>query len=172
MRDLPTYYLPGSSLSVMVINDDRSVSHLSFTVSKAFTPFTMSQVLVVQSCPKSYFVLKVYDPQFFSHRHDRQIKRPWSYDAEAGAAAIRAQPDAHFDFVFPTEFPDDGDLVGWEECYYRHSDEAAASEVAAYAKLVPLQGQGIAKCYGSGTLNLHIVSSPLVCSFSSTFPVQ
>jgi RIO-like serine/threonine protein kinase len=45
-------------------------------------------------------------------------------------------------------------LVGWEEWYYRHSDQAAASEIAAYTKLVLLQGKGVAKCYGSGTLNL------------------
>jgi len=114
----------------------------------------MSQVLVVQSRPESHFVLKVYDSRFFSHRRDRKIKRPWSYDAEAGAATMRAQPNAHFDFVFPTELPDDDDLVGWEEWYYRHSDEAAASEIAAYTKLVSLQGKGVAKCYGSGTLSL------------------
>jgi hypothetical protein len=30
-------------------------------------------VLVVQSRPGSDFVLKVYDPRFFSHRHDGQI---------------------------------------------------------------------------------------------------
>ena len=154
MSDLPTYYLPGSHLSVKVINSDRSVSHLSFTASKAITPFTMSQVLVVQSRPGSDFVLKVYDPRFFCHRHDGKIKRPWSYDAEAGAATMRAQPNAHFDFVFPTELPDDDDLVGWEEWYYRHSDEAAASEIAAYTKLVSLQGKGVAKCYGSGALDL------------------
>jgi hypothetical protein len=114
----------------------------------------MSQVLVVQSHPGSYFVLKVYDPRFFSHRHNGHIKRPWSYNAEAGAATIRAQPNTHFDFLFPTELPDDDDLVGWEEWYYRHSDEAAASEIAGYTKLVLLQGKGVAKCYGSGTLNL------------------
>src|SRR6267154_1425478 len=80
MSDLPPYYLPGSHLSVKVIDDNRSVSHLSF--AKAITPFTMSQVLIVQSCPESHFLLKVYDPRFCSHHHDRQIKRPWSHDAE------------------------------------------------------------------------------------------
>jgi hypothetical protein len=88
MSDLPACYLPGSCLSVKVINSDRSVLHLSFTASKAFTPFTMSQVLVVQSCPESHFLLKVYDPWFFSHHCDRQIKLPWSYDAEAGATTM------------------------------------------------------------------------------------
>jgi hypothetical protein len=88
MSDLPAYYLPGSHLAVKVVNGDKSVSHLSFTVSKAFTPFTMSQVLVVQSRPESHFMLKVYDSRFFSHRRDRKIKRPWSYDAEAGAATM------------------------------------------------------------------------------------
>ena len=154
MSDLPAYYLPGSHLSVKVINSDKSVSHLSFTVSQAITPFTMSQVLIVQSHPGSDFVLKIYDPQFFSHCHNGQIKWAWSYDAEAGAAMIWAQPNAHFDFIFPTELPDDDDLVGWEEWYYRHSDEAAACEIAAYTKLVSLQGKGVAKCHGSGALNL------------------
>src|SRR5882762_11792949 len=143
MSDPSTYYLPGSCLSVKVINSDRSVSHLSF---KAFIPFTMSQVFIVQSHPGSYFVpcfvLKVYDPQFFSHHHNRKIKRPWSYNAEAGAAMIRAQPNTHFDFLFPIELPDDDDLVGWEEWYCRHSDEPAASKIAGYTKLVLLQGRG------------------------------
>jgi hypothetical protein len=56
----------------------------------------MSQVLIVQSYPGSHFVLKVYDPRFFSHHHNGHIKWPWSYNAEAGAA-IPAQLNAHFD---------------------------------------------------------------------------
>ena len=48
MDNLPSYYLPGSRLSVKLV-DGGSDADVSFTIVSAFTPFTMSQVFLVES---------------------------------------------------------------------------------------------------------------------------
>ena len=156
MDNVPDYYHPGSQLSAKIVNHDGLVIDASYTVVDAFTPFTMSQVLVVQTNHKSQspIILKVYDPRCFSHRFKGRIQHPWSYDAEKEAARQRAAPDEPFDFVFPLEIPEDDDKVGWEQWYYQYAEVFANNEVTAYRHLTPLQGQGIPECFGSGTLNL------------------
>ena len=156
MDNVPDYYHPGSQLSAKIVNHDGLVIDASYTVVDAFTPFTMSQVLVVQTNHKSQspIILKVYDPRCFSHRFKGRIQHPWSYRAEKEAARQRAAPNEPFDFVFPLERPEDDDTVGWEEWYYQQTEVAANREVISYRNLTPLQGKGIPECFGSGTLNL------------------
>ena len=155
MDYVPDYYHPGSQLSAKIMNGGL-VTDAFYTVIDAFTPFTMSQVLVVRANHKSQscVILKVYDPRFFSHRFRGRIQHPWSYDAEKEAARQRATLNEPFDFVFPLERPEDDDKVGWEEWYYQQAEVFANREVTAYRHLTPLQGQGIPECFGSGTLNL------------------
>ena len=156
MDYIPDHYHPGSQLSAKIVGRDGLVTDASYTVVEAFTPFTMSQVLVVQTNHKSQsrIILKIYDPRFFSHRFKGRIQRPWSYHAEKEAARQRAALNEPFSFVFPLERPEDDDKVGWEEWYYQQTEVAANREVTAYRHLTPLQGKGILECFGSGTLNL------------------
>jgi serine/threonine protein kinase len=150
MDNFPSYYLKGSLLSVRIVNSG-SIADVSFKVDSAFTPFTMSQVLVVEPDSEgNKIVLKIYDPRFLSHRS--QYKHPWDPAAEVQAAHQRLD-NAPFDFEHP-EWPDREDRVGWEEWYFRRAEKSFSNEIEAYSRLLPLQGGGVPKCFGSGTLNL------------------
>ena len=96
--------------------------------------------------------VKVYDPHFMSHCFEGVSQWPWAQTAEIQAAEQwRQNVPFEFDFL---EQPEDEDKVGWEECYFQQADMAASRKIASYNKLSPLQGQGVTKCFGSGTLNL------------------
>ncbi|KIM90164.1 hypothetical protein PILCRDRAFT_1526 [Piloderma croceum F 1598] len=73
-----------------------------------------------------------FDPRFISHRF--QSKYPWDLAAEVQATQQRLH-NTPFDFEFP-------------------SNNSFSNEIAAYSRLRPLQGGGVPKCLGSGTLNL------------------
>ena len=166
-RELPDYYRPGATLSLSLNpNDDL----LNVQVIRALTPFTMSQVILVErsgniekdnnsishSCrllPKT-FLAKIYDPRFFSHRRARSWRpaRTWSAEAESKAAAARRQPrDPDFTAWY---HPESGDLPGWEEWYFQSSERQYHSEVTSYEYLQVLQGSAIPRCYGTGSLQL------------------
>jgi hypothetical protein len=143
-------------------------------VVHAFTPFTMSQVLVVQTNRKSqsYIILKVYDPRLFSHRFKGRILRPWSYDANKEAARQRAALNEPFNFVFPLEIPDDDDKVSWEEWYYQQTEVAANREVTdciIIGTSLLCRERKSPSALGLGRLILQVMPSPLACSFSNTF---
>ncbi|KAF5364703.1 hypothetical protein D9758_005525 [Tetrapyrgos nigripes] len=147
------YYQPTSLLSLQLCN---ASSPLTVEVISAFTPFTMAQVLLVKdnsvSFLKSSFILKVYDPRFYSHRHEcKDRQRPWSSSAEAAAAAKRGSKGRNIEFE-PHQWPGEDDKEGWEEWYYQNAEMQYHAEVSAYARLTPLQGEGVARCYGTGTL--------------------
>jgi hypothetical protein len=152
MNDVPDYYLPNSRLSLHFPQCD-----LLVIVVRAFTPFTMQQVLLVQtlqdypSIPSgSYVISKVYDPRFYTHRFKYEPYLLWSYSSEVKAAEKRpSQPIAEFQ---PWIWPDEGDSVGWEEWYYQNAELAFHSESEAYRLLAPLQGTRIPRCFGTGTL--------------------
>ena len=164
-QELPGYYHPGATLSLSLNpNDDL----LNVQVIRAFTPFTMSQVILVErsgeiekdnnshSCrllPKT-FLAKIYDPRFISHRLAQPWRpaRPWSVEAENKAAAARRQPrDPDFK---PWNRPESGDLPGCEEFYFQISEGQYHSEVTSYEYLQVLQGSAIPRCYGTGSLRL------------------
>ena len=169
--ELPDYYYPGATLSLRLgldPNDDL----LNVKVIRAFTPFTMSQAIVVERCgenekdnstshsessscplPKT-FVAKIYDPKFLSHRLPQCSRpaRPWSVEAECKAAAARREP---WDPYFVTwNRPEREDLPGWEEWYFQISERRYHAEAAAYECLQALQGSAIPRCYGTGLLQL------------------
>lgn len=152
MDDIPHYYHSGSRLFLQLVNNDGSTTDALYTVDKAITPFTMAQAVVVHDSSGSQTIVKVYDPRFMSHRLNKTRPRPWNYPAEIAAAGIRRAGLAS-NFTFPDR-PASDDGVGWEAFYYQHSDIAAEDEITAYRRLVPLQGAGIPRCLGFGTISL------------------
>jgi len=128
----------------------------------------MSQAILVERCgenerdnsishscrlPKT-FLVKIYDPKFFSHRLARcqRPARPWSLEAESKAAAARREPwDPSFE---AWRQPESEDLPGWEEWYFQNSETRYHAEAAAYDFLQALQGFAIPRCYGIGSLQL------------------
>jgi hypothetical protein len=122
----------------------------------------MQQVLVVQTaqdCPsigipsKSYIICKVYDPRFCLERHEYEPYVPWTLEAEVEAAEQRQkQPPLPISEFKHWIRPDDDDAVGYEEWYYQHAELAFHSEISAYWSLASLQGIGIPRCFGAGTL--------------------
>ncbi|KAJ7484455.1 hypothetical protein FB451DRAFT_1083880 [Mycena latifolia] len=164
MRYLHPFYQPGAQLSLNLRScaDDKTERNVQATVAKAFTPFTMSQVLLVDINPpipdllpaaKSSFVLKVYDPRFLQHRKGTKTSapHPWTLAAESTAARRRAFGATTF---LPTWWPDDADAAGWEEYYHANLQQLFTNELAAYTRLLPLQGHSVPHCYAHGTLAL------------------
>ncbi|KAF5391200.1 hypothetical protein D9757_003163 [Collybiopsis confluens] len=138
-------------LPAWVLVDSDFPSNVTVQIISAFVPFTMTKVLVVRASPPcdclsrllrfdlEPFVLKVYDPRFFDHRHKNTPERPWSLETERIAAANRG--DGRRNLSFDTnDWPEDDDQAGWEEWYYQHSELQFHSEISAYTLLTPLQG--------------------------------
>ncbi|KIL64964.1 hypothetical protein M378DRAFT_1040324 [Amanita muscaria Koide BX008] len=118
-HELPKYYQPGASLT---LNLEPTNTPLSLRVLRAFTPFTRGQVILVELDPgkssSAYlylpqtFILKVFDPKFFSHRLPKGSRpaRPWTLEAETTAAAAREEQNRGRDPDFePWEKPEDDD---------------------------------------------------------------
>ena len=167
-QELSDYYLPGATLLLSLgPNDDL----LNVRVIQAFTPFTMSQAILVErsgqnekedSTARSHqlpeqFLTKIYDPRFYSHRLARHWRpaRPWSLEAESEAASARRKRGISRDPYFKaSRQPEPEDLPGWEEWYFQNSERQYHAEAAAYGHLKKLQGSGIPHCYGTGSLQL------------------
>jgi serine/threonine protein kinase len=122
----------------------------------------MSQVLLVDINPpipeilpdaETSFILKVYDPRFLQHRQGSKSSapHPWTLAAETIAARRR---EFGADTYLPTWWPDDSDTAGWEQYYHGNLQQIFKNELAAYTRLLPLQGQSIPLCYAHGTLVL------------------
>ena len=141
------YYRPGSILSLQL------TTHItSATVMDLFTPFTMSQVLLVRLHEGPFRIVKVYDPRFFNYRQASKNwpAHPWSYELEVKAIS-QTTPDPNFD---SNSTPDDDDSVGWEIWFYQQMEHGFRNEVEVYKRLHSLQGHKIPHCYGSGVLIL------------------
>ncbi|KAK7061290.1 hypothetical protein R3P38DRAFT_2828653 [Favolaschia claudopus] len=166
MLYLHPFYQPGAQITLNLrscnSDDDKATRNAQATVVKALTPFTMSQVLLVDINPpspdiipavNSSFILKVYDPRFLQHRKGSTSSRPhpWTLDAETTAARRRSFSEDKHVFV-PTWWPDDSDAAGWEEYYHANLTQMFKTELAAYARLRPLQGRCVPHCYAHGTL--------------------
>src|SRR4051794_11164694 len=74
-----------------------------------------------------------------------------------------AEPNLHFE---PIPWPDDEDIVGWEEWYYQSAELAFRSESEAYRLLASLQGVSIPRCFGIGTLILEEPAPSFLTCFS------
>ena len=74
MDYVPDYYHPASHLSAKIMNNGL-VTEASYTIVDAFTPFTMSQVLVVRANHKSQLciILKVYN--LWSYHGEKEAPR-------------------------------------------------------------------------------------------------
>ncbi|KAF8211646.1 hypothetical protein K438DRAFT_1807657 [Mycena galopus ATCC 62051] len=165
MLYLHQYYQPGAqiSLNLRSCDGDATARNVQATVVKAFTPFTMSQVLMLDINPphpdilppNTSFILKVYDPRFLQHRQGTKSSgpHPWTLAAETVAARRRAF-GADTATSLPTWWPDDSDSAGWEEFYRASLELLFKNELAAYTRLRSLQGRSIPHCYAHGTLVL------------------
>ncbi|KAJ7163827.1 hypothetical protein C8R43DRAFT_988830 [Mycena crocata] len=164
MLYLHPYYQLGAQISLNLRScaDDKTERNVQATVAKALTPFTMSQVLLVDINPpipdilpaaKLGFILKVYDPRFLQHRKGTKASapHPWTLAAETTAARRRV---FGADTYLPTWWPDDSDAAGWEEYYHSNLQQIFKNELAAYTQLLSLQGRTIPRCYAHGTLML------------------
>ncbi|KAF7331841.1 hypothetical protein MKEN_00064200 [Mycena kentingensis (nom. inval.)] len=163
MLYLHPYYQPGAQLTLNLRSciDDRKIEqNVCVTVAKALTPFTMSQVLLVDVYPPvpnilpaatASFILKVYDPRFLQHRKGTKnsAPHPWTLAAEATAARRRELAVTQ---DLRTFWPDDHDAAGWEEYYHHNLQEMFVNELSAYEHLLPLQGRSIPICYAHGNL--------------------
>ncbi|KAJ6516400.1 hypothetical protein C8R45DRAFT_243389 [Mycena sanguinolenta] len=173
MLYLHQYYQPGAqiSLNLRSCDGDQTARNVQATVVKAFTPFTMSQVLLLdinQPLPdilpvNAKFILKVYDPRFLQHRQGTKSSapHPWTLAAET-TAARRREFGANTSTFLPTWWPDDSDTAGWEEYYHGNLEFIFKNELAAYTRLLSLQGQSIPHCYAQGTLVLPSPSKRMV----------
>jgi serine/threonine protein kinase len=162
---LPSYYQPRSRLYIQLPEHDNI---LKVQVIKAFAPFTMAQVILVKRVGKGRvsktlqlprtFILKIYDPRFYSHRlpEGSRPARPWNFDAEKLAADIRAEQSRTRDPDFEPGIMPEGedDKAAWEEWYYQNAEMQHFSEQSAYDRLKDLQGSSIPLCYGSASLRL------------------
>ncbi|KAJ7067875.1 hypothetical protein C8F01DRAFT_978646 [Mycena amicta] len=164
MLYLHPHYQPGAQLTINIRScvDDKTERNVQVTVAKALTPFTMSQVLIVDvnapipeilPAATTSFILKVYDPRFLQHRNGTHSSapHPWTLAAET-TAARRREFGAHTQTYLRTWWPDDNDAAGWEEYYHHNLQEMFKNELAAYTRLIPLQGRSIPICHAHGTL--------------------
>ncbi|KAJ6532687.1 hypothetical protein DFH09DRAFT_1407917 [Mycena vulgaris] len=172
MLYLHPYYQPGAQISLNLRScaDDRTERNVQATVVKALTPFTMSQVLLVDidspipdilPATKTSFILKVYDPRFLQHRKGTKSSapHPWTLAAETTAARRRA---FGADTFLPTWWPDDADAAGWEEYYHANAQQIFKNELAAYTRLRSLQDRAIPRCHAHGTLVLPTPAKRMV----------
>ncbi|KAM6494986.1 hypothetical protein JOM56_009609 [Amanita muscaria] len=162
--ELPEYYQPGATL---LLDLEPTKTPLSLRVLRAFTPFTMGQVILVELDPgkncSAYlylpqtFILKVFDPRFYSHRllEGSRPARPWTLETETTAAAARKEQNRGRDPGFvPRPRPEDDDAPGWEEWYYQKAEAQHHAEISAYDRLKVLQATTLVHCYGTGLLQL------------------
>ena len=147
-----------SPLSLLL---DGETSPTTFHVLRSLTPFTKSQIYLVQPGTHTAFpdqlILKVYDPRFSNGRSER-VDYQWSLPVESQAAQMRAQNDSWEDIplhnlwtqVMLCEERPEPWL--WEHYLFRWQWRSFKAEVEAYKRLVQLQGRGIPKFYGFGKL--------------------
>jgi serine/threonine protein kinase len=154
------HFAPGTIFSLF-LTVDKEVFECNACILRPFVPFTKSQVLLVELQPHicgipSPVVLKVYDPRFINDREKSSPEipdHPWSLSLEIAAAERRKA-------IAPKERLDDYDERNYfhfdellrEEFFYRATEDAFDSEVAAYSRLQDLQGEGIPRYYASGNL--------------------
>ena len=151
------------SILTLFLTVDQAVFECNAYILKAFVPFTKSQVLLVELQPPIFgipspIILKVYDPRFIGDRErpspsSRILDRPWSLSLEIATAERRKAiaRNEHLDDYDDLCYGDFDELL-WEECFYRTTEDAFKSELAAYSRLQDLQGVGIPHFYASGNL--------------------
>ena len=143
----------GSSLSLSLDGKNTSTT---FYVIRSFTPFTQGQVYFVKSDPDSGFprelILKVYDPKFLD---DRRLEpyEPWTLAAESLVVQKWEQGQISSDFnIFDLDDDVEMESWHWEAQLFCSSERSFRTEVAAYKRLLKMQGQFIPEFYGCGRL--------------------
>lgn len=134
-------------------------------ILQAYRPFTMSPVLRLHlhSSPLTNaghiphdVVLKLYDRRCVSNmRKQCDEGKPWSLTKEreyrAYIASVEDRTAPVKDFSNPSYLADEEDISDGEfEAYLKHyAERMFMSEQAAYARLAPLQGKEVPRCYAT-----------------------
>ena len=141
-----------STLSLLLDGEKTSTT---FRVIRSFTPFTKGQVYLVEYSHSEFpakLILKVYDPRFLD---DRRLKphESWTLDMESLVVQKWEQGQISDDFNI-CDLDDDVEWEPWhwEAQLFCSSERTFKTEVAAYKKLLQMQGQFIPKFYGCGRL--------------------
>jgi hypothetical protein len=168
-KEVPSEYRPGSTLRCQI---DKAI--VTASVVHVFTPFTYSQVLLVQThdahtfgqnhLPKnSQIIAKIHDVRYingeregiYNERLKVEVEKPhpWSYDLEERAAQKRKT----FSYAKSDGYPerpdsDEEDALVWENWIFHLTEVRLRDEVLQYQLCKPLQGHGIPRFYASGTL--------------------
>lgn len=140
----PLYYSPGTFLSINVNGGNASVID---TIVKAFTPFTMSQVLIVRTASgtptnipsSSLVVLKIYDPRFVRDvydidRYSEASKHPWQSQHEMSTTSKCKRQGGWWRDCMPSNLPRREDAQGWNDWYDQRSMLQWRLECNAYAR--------------------------------------
>ncbi|THH14169.1 hypothetical protein EW146_g6133 [Bondarzewia mesenterica] len=177
-------YTPRSNLTLQFTPEEgvRALP-LEVTVIKAFTPFTISQTLLVQTLRidaviPSQFILKLLDPRFttpdIDHGYGRTI--PWTAAVDENFKAglrnvrsgvwknywqrlggVKTRDSARPDSAREGEFGDWSiEMDRWEDVVFTYDQE-----VSAYRALRSLQGRHIPRFYGTCRLIVGDGSSDL-----------
>src|SRR5258708_1279684 len=141
---------------------------IPFTASiiEVFAPLTKSLVVHIRILESSASlpttaVLKLYDPRFTNERLPHRecqdmsvgIEHPWSLDLEVASVQRReAIRRGELEDDFPEYVWCDADPTQWEEHLYRLLKRRFEIELEAYSRCGALQGNGMARCFGSGVL--------------------
>ncbi|KAK7680182.1 hypothetical protein QCA50_016691 [Cerrena zonata] len=150
-HEVPVYYRPESQLEIQLAH---SAMTRQFTVVRPITPFTTSQVLLVRETNNpggGEIVLKIYDPRFMVNVR-RVIKRTWDPEVEARSVELRQMnpiPDAFAGLPNFCALKKPEEL---ENYVFLRARSDFASELKAYRQLQPLQGKGLPRLFGHGTL--------------------
>ncbi|TDL16180.1 hypothetical protein BD410DRAFT_844603 [Rickenella mellea] len=152
--DVPSFYRTDSIITLHMDGGGR----VNVKVVKVFTPFSRGQVSLVRVTENlrdlpPIFIIKTFDPRFDGIRFNRKgaLVQPWSQQAKEEAEALcrRGTPKT---MQFHWEYPEEDDLVGWEQLCYRRMVLDYSIEVEAYRRLQPFQGHHIPTLYGEAKL--------------------
>ncbi|KAI0685540.1 hypothetical protein BC835DRAFT_1383501 [Cytidiella melzeri] len=135
---------------------------LTFTITKPFTPFTKSIVLLAHCAELGTdpVIIKIYDPRFLDERFSTVPSQPshtWTLAAER--AATEMHPDAYDESQLWEDEPAEDDIEGqatraalWEGYFRRLSFDCFEAESSAYEHLRALQGSMIPRFHFSGAI--------------------
>lgn len=156
MEDLPTYYRPNAHLEVQL---SKSTVSRKLTVVRPITPFTVASVLVVREITASEdseeLILKAYDPRFINNlRGFKSKEMTWEPELEARTVEMRRLKPVPVEITigdiphfWELEAPEEYENLAFLQSYLQYYNE-----VRAYTQLESLQGKGVPRLIGHGTL--------------------
>ena len=155
-QHLPVYYHPGSLLDVEIA-DGSGIRQ--YEVVRPITPFGTAQCLIVRERTPDHavsdevIILKVYDPRFMDDRVE--LKKDWDPESEAHAVEVRKAhpPPEPLTLHYVGGMRNRNPSLDVENYLFLEASCHYFNEVRAYNQLRPLQGKGIPRFLGHGTLS-------------------